>query len=60
MDLIISMVIPSQQTGLHLRLLASISRLCKNRDFLKTVRKADDSVKLWEAIRKLEDQMAFH
>lgn len=59
-DIILSIVIPEHQTALHLQILAGIARLCKNREILKTVRESRESDLLWEAIRALEEKMAFH
>ena len=59
-DIILPIVIPEGKTALHLQILAGVSRLCKNSEFLSAVRQARDSEKLWEVIRMLEDQMAFH
>jgi len=59
-DIIMAMVIPENKTTLHIQLLAGVSRLCRNSDFLKAVRNADDSKKLWGKIEQLEEKMAFH
>ncbi len=59
-DIIMAMVIPENKTTLHIQLLAGVSRLCRNPDFLKAVRNADDSKKLWGKIDDLEENMAFH
>ena len=59
-DIILPIVVPENQTSLHLQLLAGISRLCRNPEFLKTVRQAEDSRELLEEIKKLEGSMAFH
>ncbi len=59
-DTIFSLVVPDSKTTLHIRLLARISRLCKNHDFLDAVRKADSSGKLWARIKEIEEKTAFH
>lgn len=59
-DIILSLVIPENQTTLHLRLLARISRLCRNPEFIQTVRNAASSKALWQEIQKIEASMAFH
>ena len=59
-DIIFALVIPENERGLHLRILAGASRLCRNPDFLKAVRKAENSEALWTEIKNLEEKMAFH
>lgn len=59
-DIIFALVIPENERGLHLRILAGVSRLCRNPDFLKAVRKAENSEGLWTEIKNLEEKMAFH
>jgi fructose-specific phosphotransferase system IIA component len=59
-DIILALVIPENKTHLHLQLLAGASRLCQNPEFLKAVRWAENSKKLWEEIKNLEEKMAFH
>lgn len=59
-DIVLSLVIPEDNTPLHLQLLAGVSRLCKMPEFLSTLREAEDPPSLWEAIKTLEDEMAFH
>ncbi len=57
-DIILSLVIPENQTTLHLRLLARISRLCRNPNFIQSVRESSDTKKLWHLIKKMEETMA--
>ncbi len=59
-DIILALVIPENRTSLHLQLLAAISRLCKNSDFLDVVRQESNSEILWQKISALEEKMAFH
>jgi PTS system nitrogen regulatory IIA component len=59
-DIILALVIPENKTHLHLQLLAGASRLCQNPEFLKAVRRAENSKRLWEEIKNLEEKMAFH
>ncbi len=59
-DIIMALVIPENQTSLHLSILAGVSRLCKMTEFLQAVRKADNPEKLCEAITSLEEQKPFH
>ncbi|MFC1852503.1 PTS sugar transporter subunit IIA [candidate division CSSED10-310 bacterium] len=58
-DTIMALVVPENKTTLHLRLLARISRLCKNPVFIQTIRQADNAEKLLAEIRKFEDEMTF-
>ncbi|MBN2688972.1 MAG: PTS sugar transporter subunit IIA [Deltaproteobacteria bacterium] len=59
-DLIIALVIPENQTALHLGILAGASRLCLKPEFLKAVRKAENPEKLFNTIVSIEDKMPFH
>ncbi|MDM8552821.1 PTS sugar transporter subunit IIA [Desulfobacterales bacterium HSG2] len=59
-DIILPIVIPENETALHLQILAGISRLCRNPNILKAVRTARDSAELWEKIRDMEEKMPFH
>ncbi len=59
-DIVLPLIIPENNTPLHLQLLAGVSRLCKVPEFLTTIRQAQDSSELWHDIHLLEEQMAFH
>jgi nitrogen PTS system EIIA component len=59
-DIILALILPEGQTHLHLRLLAGLSRLCKNPEFLALIRMSHDSESLVQAFLSLEEQMAFH
>ena len=59
-DLILGLALPAGDTGLHLRLLAGISRLCKNPEFLNAVRTARNSQTLFSTLKALEESMPFH
>jgi len=59
-DIILALIVPENQTSLHLRILAGVSRLCKKPEFLETVRKAKNPKKLCEEIIDLEEKMPFH
>jgi PTS system nitrogen regulatory IIA component len=52
--IIIAIIVPSNKTTLHIRILARVSRLCKNQDFLTIVRETKHPEKLHEEIVKLE------
>ncbi len=56
-DIILSLVIPENQTTLHLRLLARISRLCRNQKFIQSVRESSDTKELWHLIKEMEETM---
>lgn len=59
-DIVLALIIPEHNRSLHLRILAGISRLCKNVDFLNAVRAETDAKKLRDAIENIENHMAFH
>lgn len=59
-DIVLGLVVPEKDTMLHLQLLAAISRLCRNPNFLKSVRQAPTSENLLEQLRSLEEGMACH
>jgi mannitol/fructose-specific phosphotransferase system IIA component (Ntr-type) len=59
-DIILALVVPENRTHLHLQILAGISRLCKRGEFLTLVRQTNNSNDLWEGIRRIEEEIAFH
>jgi len=59
-DIVLALILPEGQTHLHLQLLAGLSRLCKNPEFLALIRLSQDSKALWQALQTLEDQIPFH
>jgi mannitol/fructose-specific phosphotransferase system IIA component (Ntr-type) len=59
-DIILALILPEGETHLHLQLLAGLSRLCKNPEFLALIRLSQDSEALWTALQALEDQIPFH
>lgn len=59
-DVILALVVPENQTHLHLQILAGISRLCKRAEFLDFIRQAHNAKDLWEKIKRIEEEMAFH
>ena len=58
-DIVLSLIIPENKTNLHLRLLARVSRLYREPDFIPAVKRADSSQKLWKEIQTLEERIAF-
>jgi len=59
-DIIMAIIVPENQTALHLQMLAGMSRLCRAPEFLTIVRSAEDEDTLLKEIKKLEEGMAFH
>lgn len=59
-DIILALVVPENQTQLHLQILAGISRLCKRAEFLDFVRQTNNANDLWEGIKRIEEEIAFH
>jgi nitrogen PTS system EIIA component len=59
-DVALVLLFPENQPTLHLRLLAGISRLCKNTQVMKSIREAKDGDVLWKDLCGIEDKMAFH
>lgn len=59
-DVVIALLIPEEKTTLHLRILAGLSRLCRNAEFMKTIRQAQHSDTLWKGLCLIEEKMAFH
>ncbi len=55
-DIIIPLVVPENETTLHLRALAGISGLCKKAGFLQLVRKAKDPELLSKEIKETEEK----
>lgn len=58
--IVIALVTPENQPDLHLRILASLAKLCQYPGFPLTVRDARDPENLLNEIRRLEEQIAFH
>ena len=59
-DIVLALVVPENQTPLHLQMLAGISRLCQEAKFLKLVRQAGNPRDLLKEIELLEKEIAFH
>lgn len=56
-DIVIALVIPEKETTLHIRLLARVSRLCRNRAFMNLVRQARSADALYREVEKLEEDL---
>lgn len=54
-DLILGMIFPASAPGVHVRMLARVSRLCQNPGFLDAIRHADSVAGLLEQIRTMEN-----
>jgi mannitol/fructose-specific phosphotransferase system IIA component (Ntr-type) len=59
-DIIIGLVFPASDPGIHVRMLARISRLCQNPDFLNAIRQAENADHLIEQIELIENGTIFH
>ncbi|MDD2389308.1 MAG: PTS sugar transporter subunit IIA [Desulfobacterales bacterium] len=59
-DIILSLIIPENAIPLHIQLLAGISRLCRQSNFLNLIRQAEHPDILMESVRQLEEKMTFH
>ena len=59
-DIILALVVPENQTHLHIQILAGISRLCKRAEFLDFVRQTHNANDLWQGIKRIEEEIAFH
>jgi PTS system nitrogen regulatory IIA component len=59
-DIILALVVPENQIHLHLQILAGISRLCKRDEFLDFVRQTRNADDLWQGIKRIEEEIAFH
>lgn len=57
-DVVISLIVPENETTLHLNTLAGISGLCRRPDFLRQVRKARSSQDLLTWIKHTEESGA--
>lgn len=59
-DIILALIIPESNPAIHVRLLARVSRLCKLSEFITAVKQANDSERLFEQIKLLEENSTFH
>jgi len=57
-DIVLAVVVPDNKSVLHLQILAGISRLCRNTDFLRAVREAGTPRSLLEKIKDMEKEPA--
>lgn len=54
-DIIIGLVVPENETSMHLQALAGISGLCKKPEMLKNIRNARDPSTLWTQMKQAEE-----
>jgi len=54
-DIVFSLIVPENETTLHLNTIAGISGLCRKSSFLRRVRTAKSSQDLWEWIKSVEE-----
>lgn len=59
-DIIVAMVIPGNQTDLHLQILAGVSRLCRHPMFRTIVKSTKTPEDFYREIKSLEEAIAFH
>jgi mannitol/fructose-specific phosphotransferase system IIA component (Ntr-type) len=59
-DIIIGLIFPAADPGIHVRMLARVSRLCQNPDFLNAIKEAKDTGRLIEQIKLIENESGFH
>jgi nitrogen PTS system EIIA component len=59
-DIVLALIIPESNPAIHVRLLARVSRLCRQPEFLAAIRQASDSQLLFEQIKLLEENTSFY
>lgn len=55
-DVVIPIIVPGNETSLHLQALGAVSGLCRRPGFLKNMRISNDSKKMWDDIRAAEEK----
>ncbi|MEE4357427.1 MAG: PTS sugar transporter subunit IIA [Desulfococcaceae bacterium] len=55
-DIAIPIIVPGNESSLHLRTLAAVSALCRKPEFMKEVRRAAEPQQIWELIRETEEK----
>ena len=56
-DIVLAMIIPENETNLHLQILARVSRLCMKPEFLMSIRKSKNPQELQEKIKSIEEEL---
>lgn len=59
-DIVLGMIFPESDPAIHVRMLARVSRLCQNRDFLNAIRHAENTDILFEKIGTIENQSGLY
>ena len=59
-DIILGLIFPESDPGIHVRMLARVSRLCQNPDFLSAIKQAKDAERLIEQIKIIENSTSSH
>ena len=54
-DIVLGMIFPESDPTIHVRMLARVSRLCQNREFLDAIRHAENTDILFEKIQAIEN-----
>jgi len=59
-DIILGLIFPESDPGIHVRMLARVSRLCQNPDFLNAIKQAENADLLIEQIKIIENGTKFY
>ncbi|MCD6585706.1 MAG: PTS sugar transporter subunit IIA [Desulfobacteraceae bacterium] len=59
-DIILGLIFPESDPGIHVRMLARVSRLCQNPDFLSAIKQAENAERLIEQIKNIENGTESH
>ena len=59
-DIILGLIFPESNPSIHVRMLARVSRLCQNPEFLSAIKQAEDADLLIEKIKVIENGTSFH
>ena len=59
-DIVLGMIFPASDPGIHVRMLARVSRLCQSQDFLDTIRHADNANRLLKQMKLMENGTGVH
>ncbi len=59
-DIVFAIIVPEKQKKLHLQILARLSRLCKNQEFINSIKEAKNPDLLLQKIKKIETYLPFH
>jgi len=59
-DIVLGLIFPASDPGIHVRMLARVSRLCQNDDFLNAIRNAENADLLMKQIEIIENGSGIH